>query len=159
PHRRASASARLSRGAHPLCRLQRRATRRGQATLRRGDAVRRAHVLGHDHAALPAPARARAGDALARERRRERLGGRARLRVLARQSVVHKARGRTAATGLTPRYSPSLMPAPLITFAHCGISRAITAENSAGELPTTSSPSSPSLRRTSGSASTSAVSR
>ena len=54
PHRRAGARAGLSRGAHALSRLQRRAAGGGQGALRRGRAVRRADLVRHADAALPA---------------------------------------------------------------------------------------------------------
>ncbi len=92
PHRRAGARTRVPRGAHALCRVQRRAARRGARALRRGAAVRRPDVLGHAHAALPARARARARDLPARQGRRECRGRGARLRILAQQSALRPAR-------------------------------------------------------------------
>ena len=47
------------------------------------------------------------------------------------------------------RYSPALIPASLITFAHCGVSAAMTAANSAGVLPIGSMPSTSKRSRTS----------
>ena len=58
PHRRAGAREQLPRGALPLCRQQRRAAQGGARALRRRLPVRRADLLGHAHAALPARARA-----------------------------------------------------------------------------------------------------
>ena len=55
--------------------------------------------------------------------------------------------------------SLALIPASLISFAHCGISALMTAENSEGELPITSEPSSAKRLRTSGSARIRTVSR
>src|ERR1043166_5161555 len=61
-------------------------------------------------------------------------------------------RGRWAAYSITP------MPMALMSFAHCPVSLAITAANSAGGPPITSMPSTANCLRTSGSASTLMVS-
>lgn len=58
-----------------------------------------------------------------------------------------------------PSYSLALIPACLITLAHCGISRSMTAASSAGAPPMTSRPRSLSFLRTSGAARILAVSR
>jgi len=56
-------------------------------------------------------------------------------------------------------YSLALIPACLITLAHCGISRSMAAASSAGEPPITSRPRSLSFLRTSGIARIFTVSR
>ena len=70
PHRRAGARARLPRGPHPLCRLQRRDAGRGARALRRRLPARRPDLVGHADAALPAVAGACAGELPARQGRR-----------------------------------------------------------------------------------------
>ena len=93
PHRGACARAGISRGAHALQGARRGAAGDREGALRRGRAVRRADLVGHDDAALPARAGARARHVPARARRRDRGGGGARLRVRARQSAVREAGG------------------------------------------------------------------
>jgi ATP phosphoribosyltransferase len=65
PHRVADARARISRGAHALCRLRRSAAGGSEGAFRCRDPVRRSHLFRHADAALSAQARPRAGDAVA----------------------------------------------------------------------------------------------
>ena len=81
----------LPRSAHALCRHERRAAQYRAGKIRRRRAVRRSHVLGHAHAALPAEARAWSRELLARARRRGGLRRRAGLRLCARQSALRAA--------------------------------------------------------------------
>ena len=66
--------------------------------IRRGHAVRRADLVRHAHAALPAGSGLRAHQFPARKRRGSRGGGRSRLRVLERQSALRQARSRLSVT-------------------------------------------------------------
>ena len=95
PHRRAKAGARLPRSAHALCRVERRDAQDRARKIRRRRAVRRPDILRHANAALPAEARARAGELPARTRRRGGVGCRARIRLFARQSALHTPDGGT----------------------------------------------------------------
>ena len=90
--RGAAARPRLPRSARPLCRLRRQTGRQRQAKVRRRNAVRRADLLGHADAALPARQGLCAHQFPARERRGSGGGGRSRLRVLEGQSALRQAR-------------------------------------------------------------------
>ncbi len=92
PHRRTGAGTGVPRGAHALYRLRRRIGRRSARAVRRGGTVRRADLLGHAHAALPARARACTRHFPARQGRRERRGRGPRLCILAQQSALRPTR-------------------------------------------------------------------
>ena len=92
---------RLPRGAHALPRLRRGDAGGGEDAIRRGGAVRRADLVGHADAALPAAGDLRSRELHARARRAEHHRRRDRIRVRAGQSAVRKADRRIVERRLT----------------------------------------------------------